>query len=220
MPEYVSRNEFTKYQKAYLKVKRALDIVLAALLLCPALAVMFLAALWIRLESKGSALYRQSRTGRHQKIFTIYKLRSMRMETVDKDGRALTDRERLTKSGAFIRKASIDELPQILNILKGEMSFIGPRPFLINDLGTYNEEQLIRFEVLPGMTSWTALFGRANQTVQEKYDHEIYYVRHIGLGIDFYIFWRTIALVFSRQNVEDTVNDGRIAAEIIDEWKR
>jgi len=97
------------------------------------------------------------------------------------------------------------------------MSFIGPRPFLINDLSTYNQEQLIRFDVLPGITSWTAIHGRNNQTIQDKYNQEIYYVNHIGFKIDFEIFFKTISLVFSQKDVEDHTTDGRIGAEIIED---
>lgn len=216
---YVSKHEFTPMQKRYLKVKRGLDILFALLLLIPSSLIMGLCIVWIKLESKGSAIFKQRRPGYHQKIFSIYKLRSMRIETVGKDGHALTDQERMTKSGNFVRKTSIDELPQLINILKGEMSFIGPRPFLINDLGTYNEVQLVRFELLPGITSWTALHGRNNQTIQDKYNHEIYYVNNISFKLDAYIFFKTIALVFSQKDVDDHTNDGRIAAEIIDDIK-
>jgi lipopolysaccharide/colanic/teichoic acid biosynthesis glycosyltransferase len=216
---YVSKHVFTEKQKRYLKIKRVLDILLALILLIPASIIMLVFAIWIRLESKGPAIFKQRRPGYHQNIFTLYKLRSMRIETRDKDGKALSDQERMTLSGKVARKTSVDELPQLLNILKGEMSFIGPRPFLINDLDSYNEEQLVRFEVLPGITSWTAIHGRNNQTLQEKYDQEIYYVNHISFAIDMKIFFKTIGLVLSQKDVEDHVTDGRIAAEIIEDDK-
>lgn len=219
MAEYVRHYKFTDKQKRYLKIKRYMDVVIALILLIPAGILMGITTIWIKAESKGPAIYKQRRPGYHQKIFTIYKLRSMRTETKDVNGRPLSDRERLTKSGAFARSSSIDELPQLINILKGEMSFIGPRPFLINDLGTYNEKQLIRFEVLPGISSWTAIHGRNNQTIQDKYNQEIYYVENISFKLDAYIFFKTIALVFSRKDVEDHTTDGRIAAEIIDDTK-
>lgn len=218
--EYKSNYVFTDKQKRYLKVKRILDILFAVILLIPSSIFLAIGIIWIKLESKGPVIFKQRRPGFHQEIFSIYKLRSMRVETVGKDGHALTDQERMTKSGNFVRKTSIDELPQLINILKGEMSFIGPRPFLINDLGTYNDEQLIRFEVLPGITSWTAIHGRNNQTIQEKYNHEIYYVKNISFKLDMYIFIKTIALVFSQKDVEDHTTDGRIAAEIIDDTKK
>lgn len=213
---YQSNHVFTKEQLRYLKIKRFLDIIFAIILLIPAIILIFIFGIWIRLESKGNIVFKQNRTGYHQKIFTMYKLRSMKIETRDKNGKALTDQERMTLSGKIVRKTSIDELPQLLNILKGEMSFIGPRPFLINDLGTYKEEQLIRFEVLPGITSWAAIHGRNNQTIQDKYNHEIYYVKNISFKLDMYIFFKTIALVFSQKNIDDHTNDGRIAAEIIE----
>lgn len=216
---YNSKHKFSKKQKQYLRIKRVMDIFFAIILLIPGSVVMAISIIWIKLESKGPAIFKQRRPGYHQEIFSIYKLRSMRVETTDKNGSALTDQERMTKSGNFVRKTSIDELPQLINILKGEMSFIGPRPFLINDLGTYNEEQLIRFEVLPGITSWTAIHGRNNQTIQDKYNQEIYYVNNISLKLDLYIVLKTIVLVFSRKDVEDHTNDGRIAAEIIDDTK-
>ncbi len=216
---YVSKHVFTKKQKIYLKIKRVLDIIFAIILLIPALILMGISVIWIKLESKGPVIFKQRRPGYQQKIFSIYKLRSMRIETVDKNGKPLTDEERLTKSGNFVRKTSIDELPQLFNILKGEMSFIGPRPFLINDLGTYSEEQLVRFDVLPGITSWTALHGRNNQTIQDKYNHEIYYVNNISFGLDMKIFFKTIGLVLSRKDVENKTTEGRLAAEIKEDIK-
>lgn len=219
MEEYISRYQFTVPQKRYLKVKRAMDLVMAFILFIPASVLMLFFIIWIKLESKGPVIFKQRRPGYHQKIFTMYKLRSMREETRDKTGRALTDQERMTVSGRIARKTSVDELPQLINIIKGEMSFIGPRPFLINDLGTYNEEQLVRFEVLPGITSWTAIHGRNNQTIQDKYNQEIYYVNNISFGLDIKIFLKTITLVFSQKNVEDHTTEGRIGAEIIEDDK-
>lgn len=210
---------FTEKQKRYLKIKRKADFILAVIMLIVLSPVMLLAAIWVKVDSRGPIIFRQRRPGYHQKIFSIYKFRSMRMETVGKDGHALSDQERLTKSGNFLRKTSIDELPQLVNILKGEMSWIGPRPFLINDLGTYNREQLIRFDVLPGITSWTAIHGRNNQSIEDKYNQEIYYVKNIGFKIDLQIFFKTIGLVFSQKDVENNTTEGRIAAEIIEDVK-
>lgn len=216
---FTSNHAFTAKQKRYLKIKRILDLFLATVLFIPASIIMLIFMLWIRLESKGSPIFKQRRPGYHQEIFTMYKLRSMRIETRDKNGRTLTDQERMTVSGRIARKTSIDELPQIINIFKGEMSFIGPRPFLINDLGTYNDEQLVRFDVLPGMTSWTSIHGRNNQSIESKYNYEIYYVNNISFKLDMEIFFKTIALVFSQKDVEDHVNEGRIGAEIIEDVK-
>lgn len=216
---YVSTHKFTRSQKRYLRIKRILDIILACIMTVPATIIVGFFFIWIKLESKGPAFFEQRRPGYHQEIFTMYKLRSMRIETRDKDGHALTDDERMTLSGRIARKTSIDELPQLINIFKGEMSFIGPRPFLINDLGTYSEDQLVRFEVLPGITSWTAIHGRANQSIQAKYNQEIYYVNNISFKLDMEIFFKTIGLVFSQKDVEDHVTEGRVGAEIIEDDK-
>lgn len=213
-------HKFTAKQKRYLETKRFLDTFFALILLPPAGLLMSASAIWIKLESKGPVIFKQARPGYHQRIIHLYKLRSMRTEVRGKDGHALSDQERLTNSGNFVRKTSIDELPQLINILKGEMSFIGPRPFLINDLGTYTKEQLIRFEVLPGITSWTAIHGRNNQTIQDKYSQEIYYVKNINFGLDLKILLKTIALVFSQKDVEDHTTEGRIGAEIIEDEKK
>lgn len=214
MEKYSIKHQFADKQKRYLKIKRIMDLAMAFLLFIPASIVMLIFIIWIKLESKGPAIFKQRRPGYHQEIFTMYKLRSMRIETRDKNGKALTDQERMTISGNVARKTSVDELPQLVNIIKGDMSFIGPRPFLINDLGTYNEEQLLRFEVPPGITSWTAIHGRNNQTIQDKYNQEIYYVNNISFKLDMQIFFKTIALVFSQKDVEDHITEGRIGAEI------
>lgn len=215
---YTSTYVFTKKQHVYMRIKRCMDVVLALILLVLTSPIMLAAMIWIKCETPGPAIFKQRRTGYHQKIFTIYKLRTMITETV-RNGRALTNEERNTKSGLFLRRTSIDELPQLINIIKGDMSFIGPRPYLINDLDTYSERQLIRFEVMPGMTSWSAVNGRADKSLQEKYNCEVYYVEHFGFRIDVEIFFRTIAVVISGEGVEDTgVN--RIGAEIIDDRER
>lgn len=215
----MSNYRFSKRQTRYLTLKRCFDVFLAILMLLILWPVLLVAVIWIKMESKGPAIFNQRRPGYHQEIFSIYKFRSMRIET-KKNGRPLTDDERLTRSGNFLRKTSIDELPQLINIIKGEMCFIGPRPFLINDLGTYNDKQLIRFEVLPGITSWTAIHGRNMISIQDKYNYEIYYVKNIGFKIDFEIFFKTIELVFSHEGVVDTVTEGRLGAEILDSKRK
>jgi len=215
MEKFIANYQFKTRQRMYLRFKRALDLIFALILLILLSPLSLVIVILLKIESSGKVIFKQSRPGYHQHIFSILKFRSMLPEVI-KDGRPLTDNERLTKLGKFIRRASIDELPQLINIIKGEMSFIGPRPFLINDLDTYNQEQLIRFEVLPGITSWTAIHGRNAQTIQEKYNHEIYYVKNISFGLDVKIFLKTIVLVLTQKDVEDHVNQPRIGAEIID----
>lgn len=217
---YISKNILTASQKRYLKLKRLLDVCFSLLLLLVLWPVMLLAAVWIKLESPGPVIYSQRRPGYHQEIFSIYKFRSMRVETT-RNGVPLSDEERVTRSGKVLRKTSIDELPQLINILKGEMSLIGPRPQLINDLPTFSEEQLIRFEVLPGISSWTAIHGRNMIAVQEKYDMDVYYVRHIGFKIDAEIFFKTILVVLSQKDTVDLINEQIPASEILsDEEER
>lgn len=214
--KYKPSAKFSRMQKNYLIIKRLVDIILSLIGLVVTFPILIIVSLWIKLESKGPIIFKQIRPGYHQNLFSIYKFRTMRIELCDKEGNYLTDKERLTKSGNFLRKTSIDELPQLINILKGEMSLIGPRPFLINDLPSYKKEQLIRFDVLPGITSWTAIHGRNNQTLESKYNQEIYYVNNISLKLDLKIFFKTIFLVFSQKDVEDETTGGRIAAEIIE----
>jgi len=217
---YTSKDVLTASQKRYLKCKRLFDICFSFLLLLLLWPVMLLAAVWVKLESPGPVVYCQRRPGYHQEIFSIYKFRSMRVETT-RDGVPLSDEERTTRSGKVLRKTSIDELPQLFNILKGEMSLIGPRPQLINDLDTFTEEQLIRFEVLPGISSYPAIHGRNMIAVQEKYDMDVYYVRHIGFKIDAEIFFKTILVVLSQKDTVDLINEQIPASEILsDEEER
>jgi lipopolysaccharide/colanic/teichoic acid biosynthesis glycosyltransferase len=201
--------------KKYLIIKRFLDIIFAFLLLFATFPLLLFSAILIKSSSKGPVLFKQKRPGKHKKIFTIYKFRTMKTELIKKDI-FLLDNERITSVGKFLRAASIDELPQLINVIKGDMSFIGPRPFLINDLGSYTIEQEVRFNVLPGITSWTAIHGRNNQTIQQKYNLEIFYVKNISFKLDLIIFIKTIFLVFSFKNIDDTLNKPRIGAEIID----
>lgn len=137
--------------KPYLIVKRILDFIFALILLLITSPIMVLAAIAIKLESKGSVLFRQKKPGKGAKIFKVNKFRSMRIET-EKDGKPISDMERMTKVGNFLRKTSIDELPQLFNILKGEMSFIGPRPLLVQYLEHYSSEQMRRHNVTPGIS--------------------------------------------------------------------
>lgn len=211
----ICKGILTNKQRRYLKFKRAFDVFFALFLLIILWPIMLISAVWVKLESPGSIIFSQKRPGYHQKIFKIYKFRSMRIDTTSDKGFPLSDKERLTISGRVLRKTSIDELPQLINILKGEMSFIGPRPFLINDLGNYSEEQLVRFEVLPGISSWTAIHGRNMLTIQDKYNLEIYYVNNIGFKIDLQIFLKTIVLVLMQKNIEDYINKEIPASQII-----
>lgn len=184
-------------------IKRCLDLLGAVVLGVVALPVVGIAALIVRAESPGPAFFRQVRVGKDCREFTIYKLRTMRTET-EKDGRKLTDMERMTRFGSLFRKLSVDELPQLLNIFKGDMSFIGPRPLLVQYIPRYSARQLRRHEVLPGITGWAQVNGRNAVLWPERLEMDVWYVEHISFALDVRIVFRTIAYVFARRGVNQS----------------
>lgn len=187
-------------------IKRLLDMTLAIILGIPAAVLVGVAALLVRLETGGSAFFVQIRPGLHAKPFRLYKLRSMIGET-ERDGKPLSDMERVTKVGRIVRMLSIDELPQLLNILKGEMSFIGPRPLLMQYVPLYNQEQARRHLVRPGVSGWAQVNGRNAISWAEKFALDNWYVDHVGFLLDLKVFWMTIVKVLRRQGInggEDT----------------
>lgn len=192
----------TKQQKLYIRlVKRPvgfLGALVALLLLSPVfLATMIL----LHFANKGAGVFfTQERPGKNEKIFKALKFKTMTDER-DADGNLLPDADRLTKIGKFIRSTSIDELPQLINILKGDMAFIGPRPLLVRYLPLYSAEQHRRHEVTPGMSGWAQVNGRNNISWTRKFELDVYYVDHIGPAIDGKIFFRTIKKVFCREDI-------------------
>lgn len=192
--------------KPYLIVKRIMDFLGALILVVITSPIMIITAIAIKAESKGPALFRQERPGKNCKIIKVYKFRSMRVET-EKNGKLLSDMERMTKVGKFIRKTSIDELPQLFNILKGEMSFIGPRPLLVEYLELYNNEQMRRHEVMPGISGWAQVNGRNAISWEEKFKYDVYYVDHISMKLDLKIFWMTIRNVLSKKDIDNSQED-------------
>ena len=153
------------------------------------------------MANKGAgAFFVQERPGKDEKIFKLYKFKSM-TDKRDADGNLLPDAERLTKVGKFIRKTSLDELPQLWNVLKGDMSFIGPRPLLIQYLPLYNDVQKRRHEVRPGITGWAQVNGRNAISWEEKFEHDVWYVDHISLPLDVKIVLKTIEKVFRREGI-------------------
>lgn len=188
-------------------IKRVLDLVLALVLVVLFSPVMLLAAIAIKIEDpSGPVLFKQKRPGKDAKIFTIYKFRTMRVET-EKDGRPLSDMERLTKVGAFLRKTSIDELPQLFNIIRGEMSFIGPRPLLIEYLERYTPEQMRRHEVLPGISGWAQVNGRNAISWEEKFKYDVWYVDHLSFMLDLKIVLMTIYKVFKGEGINHSADN-------------
>lgn len=187
-------------RKPYWYIKYVLDIVLALVLLLPALAAVSLCFILIKMETKGPAFFVQERPGYKGKLFKIYKLRTM-VEQTQWDGKALSDMERMTRTGRVIRALSLDELPQLLNILKGEMSFIGPRPLAVEYLPYYTEEEYTRHDVKPGISGLAQVNGRNNLSWDQKFAFDIKYVREISFFLDLRIIFLTIKKVLVREGI-------------------
>ncbi|MGG0249782.1 sugar transferase [Peribacillus frigoritolerans] len=190
----------------YLVLKRILDFIFSLILLIIASPIMVIAAIAVSLESKGSSLFKQERPGKNGEVFTVFKFRTMKIET-EKDGQLLTDMERMTKVGSLLRKTSVDELPQLFNILRGEMSFIGPRPLLVKYLEYYSEEQMRRHEVTPGISGWAQVNGRNTISWEEKFKSDLWYVDNISLSLDLKILWLTIYNVLNRKDINNSQGD-------------
>ena len=190
---------------SYVRVKRIMDLLFSIILLIAVSPIMLCAAIAIKLGSRGPVLFKQERPGKDRVIFTIYKFRTMRLEA-EKDGHSLSDMERMTRAGAILRKLSVDELPQLFNILKGDMSFIGPRPLLVQYLERYTPEQMRRHDVTPGISGWAQIHGR-NQVVWEtRFKYDLWYVEHISFWLDLRIFLKTLAIVLKRSGVNQSKN--------------
>lgn len=155
-------------------------------------------------------LFRQARPGYQGQIFTIYKFRTMR-NLVEKSGKSLPDEKRLTKLGWFLRATSMDELPELFNVLKGEMSLVGPRPLLIEYLPLYNAEQARRHQVLPGITGWAQVHGRNELSWEEKFVLDVWYVDHQSLWLDIKILWMTLFKALKREGISQP---GQATAEL------
>lgn len=178
--------------------------------ICPILLVV---AIWLHFANKGAgAFFLQERPGKNGKIFKIIKFKTMSDEC-DSNGNLLPDAERLTKVGAFVRSTSIDELPQLINVLKGDMALIGPRPLLVKYLPLYSTEQMRRHEVRPGISGWAQCHGRNQISWTEKFKLDVWYVDHISLLTDLKVFFLTIKKVIFR---EDINSDNDITMEDFD----
>lgn len=180
--------------------KRALDILGAAVGLILFSPVLIVIALIIRREMGSPVLFRQTRPGLHGKPFQMIKFRTMR-DVIDADGSPLADSERLTKLGRFLRSSSLDELPELWNVLKGEMSLVGPRPLLMEYLPLYSPEQARRHEVRPGVTGWAQVNGRNAISWDEKFALDVWYVDNQSLWLDLKVIWLTIRKVVKREGI-------------------
>lgn len=180
--------------------KRLIDFILSGCAILVLGLPLLIVALLIRIKLGSPVLFKQRRPGKDGKIFEIYKFRTM-TDARDKDGNLLPDNERLTEFGKLIRSTSIDELPEIINIFKGDMSIIGPRPLLEEYLPLYNEEQAHRHDVRPGLTGWAQINGRNTISWEDKFRYDVEYVRNISFIFDLKIFFLTIKKVFVREGI-------------------
>jgi lipopolysaccharide/colanic/teichoic acid biosynthesis glycosyltransferase len=181
-------------------VKRLFDLVVAALALLALLPVIVAVALAVRLALGSPVLFRQMRPGLHGRPFELLKFRTMR-EANDAAGRPLADEERLTRFGRILRSTSLDELPGLLNVLRGEMSLVGPRPLLMQYLGRYTPEQARRHEVRPGLTGWAQVNGRNAIGWNEKFALDVWYVEHRTMLLDLKILLMTVGHVLGRSGI-------------------
>jgi lipopolysaccharide/colanic/teichoic acid biosynthesis glycosyltransferase len=178
-------------------IRRAIDIVVSAAVMVISAPLLALAAIAIRLESPGPVIYRQRRSGLHGREFDVLKLRTM-VDGAEHVGAGLAVNEndaRITRVGALLRRTSLDELPNLVNVLHGEMSLIGPRPTLPVQVEQYTERQRGRLAVKPGITGWAQVNGRASLPWSERIELDLYYIGHRSLALDARILWRTLAMV-------------------------
>lgn len=181
-------------------IKRLLDFLLSLLALCvlsPVLLILILLGAW---KMKGNPFFTQLRPGKNEKIFKLIKLRTMTCEK-DAQGNLLPDEQRLTKYGRFLRSTSLDELPELINILGGDMSIVGPRPLLVRYLPLYNEEQRHRHDVRPGLTGWAQVNGRNAISWEEKFRLDVEYVDNISFALDVKTLFLTVKKVFVREGI-------------------
>lgn len=184
----------------YKYIKRILDIIsslLAIIILSPLLAV---TAVLVKTKLGSPVLFKQERPGKDEKIFTLMKFRTMTDER-DENGELLPDEVRLTKFGKFLRSTSIDELPELFNILKGDMSVIGPRPLLVEYIPRYNEHQHRRHEVRPGLSGWAQVNGRNTVSWEDKFDMDVHYVDNYSFAMDVKILFMTVLNVLKKEGI-------------------
>ncbi len=183
--------------------KRVLDVASVILLLIITSPVFIITWLTLLFQNNGKPFFFQQRPGRNQIPFTIIKFKTMN-DARDGHGNLLPDNARLTTFGKIVRKLSIDELPQLINVLKGDMSLIGPRPLLFKYLPLYSPVQNRRHEVRPGITGWAQVNGRNSISWTKRFELDVYYVDHVSLSLDFKIFWLTILKILKREGVNQS----------------
>lgn len=184
----------------YKYIKRFFDIVSSLLAIIVLSPVLIISAFLVRIKLGSPILFKQERPGKDEKLFTLYKFRTMTDEK-DENGELLSDEARLTKFGQFLRSTSIDELPELFNILKGDMSVIGPRPLLVRYLPRYDEHQKRRHEVRPGLSGWAQVNGRNTVTWEDKFNMDVEYVDNYSIVMDIKILIMTVINVLKRDGI-------------------
>ena len=183
--------------------KRVLDFIISLLALICLSPILLVVTIWLHFANKGAgAFFLQERPGKDAKIFKIIKFKTMTDER-DSKGKLLPDAQRLTKAGKFVRSTSIDELPQLINVLKGDMALIGPRPLRTHYLPLYSKEQNRRHDVRPGITGWAQCNGRNAISWTEKFKLDVWYVDHVSLWTDIKVIWITIMKVLKRADINE-----------------
>ena len=180
--------------------KRIIDIFLSVIFILLFWWLYIIIVILVRRKLGGPVIFRQKRPGLNEKIFTMYKFRTMTDEK-DKEGNLLSDKDRLTKFGKFLRSTSLDEIPELWNVIKGEMSLVGPRPLLVSYLAKYNEYEKRRHEVRPGITGFAQVNGRNNTTWEDRFKNDIYYVENISFLLDIKIIIKTFLKVIKKSAI-------------------
>jgi undecaprenyl phosphate N,N'-diacetylbacillosamine 1-phosphate transferase len=183
--------------------KRWLDVFLSVVVLALSSPFFVITLLLLILQNRGTPFFLQERPGKNHKPFRIVKFKTMN-DRRDTDGKLLSDNERTTTLGKWVRKLSLDELPQLINVIRGEMSLIGPRPLLFKYIPLYSKEQDRRHEIRPGITGWAQVNGRNSISWQRKFELDVYYVDHLSFGLDLKIIWLTILKVLKREGINQS----------------
>ncbi len=186
-------------------IKRLLDIVISFLVIVLFFWLYLILAILVRVKLGSPILFKQQRPGKDEEIFNLYKFRTM-TDKRDENGDLLPDSERLTAFGKKLRSTSLDELPEFFNILKGDMSFIGPRPLLVKYLPLYNEEQRHRHDVRPGLTGWAQVNGRNLLSWEDRFEKDVFYVNNISFLMDIKIVFMTVAVVFRHNDINSATD--------------
>ena len=187
------------------KIKRIIDFLLALIGIILASPILLIVAILVKTKLGSPILFRQQRVGLNGEIFEMVKFRTMK-DATDSEGNPLPDEERLTKFGQLLRKTSLDELPELWNVLKGDMSLVGPRPLLVEYLPLYSEEQMKRHHVRPGITGYAQVNGRNNISWTKKFELDVYYVENFSLWLDIKILFQTVAKVLGQADINQEGN--------------